>query len=245
LGAIASELEAFKIDFDIASDDFDGDGLPEEFALTLLTVVCDRQADDPLRQVTLNAFEINQMALEFEEQPATFEPFKHVFAALMLLSSDTQTAATSALTDNGVNLTGVYEVVTTVDGEFMPSAIDGQTLAEGYLVFDFPTEPEDEPYSGSGDLDGDGFTNLEEYLNTAELNGTPINFAYSADDPTNDGTQLDDGGEGEGEGEGMICFGSSGASPSLAELAIIPDDFLLLGLVAAAMLLMRRKKPTR
>jgi hypothetical protein len=145
--------------------------------------------------------------------------------------------------DNGVNLTGVYKIVTTVDGEFMPSAIDGQTLTEGYLVFDFPTGPENEPYSGSGDLDGDGFTNLEEYLNIAELNGTPINFAVSAEDPTNDGTRLDDGGEGEGEG--MICFGSSGASPSLAELAIIPDDFLLLGLVAAAMLLMRHKKPTR
>jgi hypothetical protein len=100
---------------------------------------------------------------------------------------------------------GVYEVVTVSGGVFMPSALKGLSLAGGYEAFDVVAKAVDEPYSATGDLDGDGITNLVEYQNIVALGGTPEEFANSANDVMNDGTQLPGG---EGEGDRPLCGAS-------------------------------------
>ena len=67
LEVVRSEFVGFRTEFVIANDDFFRDGVPEEFALALLSVVCSRPEGDSLEGATLNAFDINRMALDSEE----------------------------------------------------------------------------------------------------------------------------------------------------------------------------------
>ena len=125
----------------------------------------------------------------------------------------------------------------------MPSALEGLGLAEGYEAFAGLTKAINEPYSAKGDLDGDGTTNLEEYQNIVALGGTPIDFANSAIDPTNDGNQLP-GGEGEGEGEGPtpIC---GALWIDGGPISVGAGDLALLTLCVGALLFHRRRRTTQ
>jgi hypothetical protein len=227
-------------DFAITDADFDSDGIDDKFTLALLDVVCSRDLEDNLRVATLNAFDINRMSLEAEADFASLQDYKLGLAALLLLSTDMQTAVSDALAGQSITLSGTYEVVKVVGGVFMPSALEGKSLAVGYETFAGLTKATDEPYSATGDFDGDGTSNLAEYQNIAALGGTPEDFAASANDPTDDGT----GGEGEGEGEG------EGGGPCGAlwingqPLSGGVGDMGLLILCVGAMLFYRRRRAT-
>jgi hypothetical protein len=97
----------------------------------------------------------------------------------------------------------------------MPSAIPGKSLEEGHLIFDSIAKSENEPYSATGDFDGDGVSNLDEYL------GVVVNGGGSLEDFINAATggEVGEGeGEGEGEGDGPGCAATTGSA------APIPDD---------------------
>jgi hypothetical protein len=187
----------FTTDFGITEADFDNDGIDDEFTLALLRAVCSRDLEDDLRNATLNAFDINRMNLEAEAQFESLQDYKLGLAALLLLSTDMQTAVINALADQGITLSGTYQIVTVVGDMFMPSAVSGLSLAQAYEVFEGSLKAINEPYSATGDFDGDGASNLTEY-NAVVIDGggSVDDFLAAADDP------LVIGGEGEGEGEG-------------------------------------------
>jgi hypothetical protein len=242
LGSVNSEFELFKTEFEIADSDFDFDGLPEAFVLALLDSICDRLEGDDLRSATRIAYDINLMALAAEDAFEILRDFRHALAALLIISTDMQIAVSDTLLDGGVELTGTYEVVTVVDGVFMPTGAKGLSLAEGYMRFDSSAKSQNEPYSASGDLDEDGASNVEEYQNILASGGTTHDFVASATDPMSDGSQLP-GSEGEGEGEG------EGPPPLCGALWIdgAPisggvGDLALLALVVGAMHCHRRRR---
>jgi hypothetical protein len=235
-GLLQSEFDAFKDQFSISEIDLDEDGFPEFYALALVTATCSLDATFELGAATTNAFDINSMALESEEQIAELIEYKHALAALMLIGQDTQAAVRATLSANGIELSGAYEAVTGIDGVFMPSAIPGKSLSEKYLVFDVTTKAENEPYSASGDFDGDGASNLDEYINVV------VNGGGSLEDFISAATGVE-GGEGEGEGEGPppVCgalwIDGAPISGGVGDLA-------LLTLVVGAMLFLRRRRKT-
>jgi hypothetical protein len=137
-------------------------------------------------------------------------------AALMLVSQDTQAAVRSTLSTNGIELSGTYEVVTGIDGAFMPSAVPGKSLEEGYLIFDSITKGANEPYSATGDFDGDGVSNLDEYTNIV------VNGGGSIEDFIDAATGGGGEGEGEGEGPGPSCAATAGSAVRISgDVAII------------------------
>ncbi len=233
---IQSEFDAFKDHFGMSGIDIDGDEFPEFYALALVKAVCPLDAFFEIGAATSTAFDINSMALASEDQFAELIEYKHAVASLMLISENTQAAVRSLLLTNGIELSGTYEAVTGIDGTFMPSAVPGKSLEEGYLVFDSIAKGENEPYSASGDFDGDGVSNLDEYIDVV------VNGGGSLEDFINAATGGDVGeGEGEGEGEGPGCgaLWIDGA-PSLGGVG----DLALLTLVVVAMLLHRRRRTT-
>jgi hypothetical protein len=192
---LQSEFDALKIRFGISDIDFDADGFPEFYALALAKAVCPLDVFFEIGTATSTAFDINLMALAGEGPFAELLEYKHAIAALMFISGDTQAALRAALSADGIELSGTYEVVTGIDGAFMPAALPGKTLEEGYLIFDSIAKGENEPYSASGDFDGDGVSNLDEYL------AVVVNGGGSLEDFINAATG-GEGSEGEGEGEG-------------------------------------------
>jgi hypothetical protein len=213
---IQSEFDAFKNRFGIADVDFDTDGFPEFYALALIKATCSLDAFFELGSATANAFEINSMALENEAQTAELVEYRHALAALMLVSQDTQAAVRSTLSTNGIELSGTYEVVTGIDGAFMPSAVPGKSLEEGYLIFDSITKGANEPYSATGDFDGDGVSNLDEYTNIV------VNGGGSIEDFIDAATGGGGEGEGEGEGPGPSCAATAGSAVRISgDVAII------------------------
>ncbi len=237
LDTIDSQFDMFMTDFGITDADFDADGIEDAFMLALLDVVCARDLEDSLRNATLNAFDINRMNLEAEAQFDSLQEYKLGLAALLLLSTDMQIAVSNALADQGITLAGTYEIVNVVGGIFMPSAAKGLSLSEGYKVFDVSLKTTNEPYSATGDFDGDGASNLTEYNAVVIDGGGSIDdFLAAAGDP------LVIGGEGEGEGPPPVC---GALWIDGAPLSGGVGDLALLTLVVGAMLLHRRRKTAR
>ncbi len=206
-GPIQSGYAALAAAFELPDADHDFDGLPDEFALALVCAACDREAGDGLRGATLNAFDINREALANEEFYESIEPHGPVLAALMLISRDMRDALRGRLALSDVQLSGIYESVASLDGEYMPSSIADKPLSEAYLVFEVEPKANDEPYSASGDFDLDGASNLSEFTQ-ASIGGdaTISNFIDAATDPLSAGSQ--EGGEESGPG----CAAATGGS---------------------------------
>ena len=238
LAAIGGEFDLFEVDFGIADADFDGDGLPEEFALALVEAACSLQGDNSLRIATMNAFQINLTALSGEEDFSRLHPYRHGLGALMLVSEDTQNTLELTLLDAGIALTGVYETVRESGGVFMPSAVQGSSLAQAYEIFDESLKSASEPYSATGDFDGDGWSNLSEYMAFVVDTGGGIESFVNA---ATDAAITPSGSEGEGEGPPPLCgslrVGGEPISGSVGDLA-------LLTLIVGTMLLHRQRKST-
>jgi hypothetical protein len=117
----------------------------------------------------------------------------------------------------------------------MPSAVQGLRLAEGYEVFDASLKAANQPYSATGDFDGDGDSNLTEYnAIVIDGGGTVDDFVVAASDP------LNLPGEGEGEGEEPVgCFGASQSGTS-SKAAM--GDLLLILAASLAIAGFRRRK---
>jgi hypothetical protein len=87
-------------------------------------------------------------------------PYRECLAALLLMSNAMRDGLVGAL-----GLEGDYLVVSTA----------GKTT--------------EEPFSGTGDFDGDGTTNLQEYLNTIGQGNSMYDFVHAAADPDSDGSE--------------------------------------------------------
>ena len=121
-----------------------------------------------------------------------------------------------SMTQAGITIAGTYEVmICDADGLCMPATLGEQSLKEIYEVFAQATRELGEPYAGSGDVDGDGVINRDEYDDTVANAGALADFVTAVFDLECDGTHLPCPSEGEGEGEG--CAAQTFAPPQ-AEL---------------------------
>jgi hypothetical protein len=226
------EFDSYRSQFLDSAQDIDADGLPEEFALALVSAACSLLDGNSLRDATMNAFDINLATLSGEDDFVQVESFQNAIAALLLISQDTQNAVKLILLDSGIALGSDYEAVMGSVGIFMPSAVSGLSLAQGYEVFDDSQKAVDEPYSATGDFDGDGASNLTEY-NAVVIDGggSVEDFVAAAGDP------LVIGGEGEGPPPicGALWIDGAPISGGVGDMA-------LLALVVGAMLFHRRRK---
>jgi hypothetical protein len=180
------QLSQFKLDFGVESGDMDGDGIPQECPLGLVKFVACDDGAGALHEATLNAFEINWWVLSAEAQASEVSEYREILAVLLLESEVMQSAVLGVLSNAGISLTGDYEVVTCDASTCLPaSSLKGDT----YLVSPEGAKAINEPYSGEGDLDGDGVSNQTEYANVIAAGGGAEYFVVVATDPTRIGTE--------------------------------------------------------
>jgi hypothetical protein len=200
---------------------------------------CELSSEEGLGAATLNAFDINRVALASEANFSQVEPYRHALAVLLLISTDTQDELTRILARAAIVLTETYESVRESAGLFLPSSVPGLRLAQAYEVFDNSVKFANEPYSATGDFDGDGATNLSEYTAFVIDEGGDIQSFLNA---ATDTTILPPGSEGEGEGEGgpVGCAASEGTPQT-----VLVGNGILLAFLTACLLLLpagRRKE---
>ena len=181
----------------------------------------------------LNAYEANLLALDAEADAVQLEAYRSGLAAVMALSAGAQSALAGVLSGAGITLSGFYAAVTCDgSGNCTPDALPGgKPLSEGFVVLTGDAKALNEPFSGAGDLDGDGVDNATEYANVLDAGGATDDFVNAAADAELNGT------EGGGEGEPPKtsgCHAGTNNAP-LARGDVLAAALLLL------MLLFRRR----
>ena len=190
---IETEFQDFLADFGITSDDLDSDGIPEEFLLELLKLSACSAEPDGLAAATASAFRINHTIIKDEAQAADLTDYANILATLLLVSQDMQATITTILADAGITLTESYQIVSCdAAGLCLPAKIDGYSVSEAFDAFAPGSKSITEPYSATGDFDGDGIDNLTELTTVLARNGNADDFVDAASDPSSDGTFCSD-----------------------------------------------------
>ena len=186
LTEITLQWENFRADFSIADDDVDMDGLPEDAILLLLDAVCTMEPRAGLSSAVSTAFDINLAELDLESDSVALTPYRKALAALFSTSVRIREILTQSIEDFGIELAGTYEAVTEVDGAFLPVPTKLANGAAGFLVANGAAKAINEPFSGTGDLDGDDESNADEYDRVVTQGGGTIeDFASAAADSGN------------------------------------------------------------
>lgn len=184
-----------KVSGDGYPEDIDEDGLPESASLALLSAAV-KSNQEPVSTALQEGYVQNINLLAQESAVDELPVHREVLAALFLLGSEVRTALITFLHNQGITLTGDYATLTVAD----------------------PSRAANEPLSGSGDLDGDGVSNLDEYLNTIDAGGTIEQFVQSALDDASAGGDLGGGGGGGG---GCVIANVTEGTPLANELDTI------------------------
>jgi Beta-propeller repeat len=161
-----SEMELLytSLGQDYLTADLDTDGLPDLFQAGLVAYVLSIKTH-PYSNAVETLYVNTIAALQAEPNYATqLAPYEHALAALLITSEDMITYFTASL-----SLTGSYS-------SFKLTKDGAKAL--------------DEPFSGQGDLDGDGLSNAEEYGNVVIAGGAIEEFMLAAVDPTASGKAL-------------------------------------------------------
>lgn len=199
--------------------DIDGDGLTERASLELVEAVACLNAGSDMADATMNAYNMNLAVFDLEsgEGIDDLTPFREAIAMLMLVGADVQAAANGHFGDI---LTGTYERVQCTSGECTPDPVEEMSAREMVNTLVIGTRATDEPYTGTGDLDGDGTNNATEYNNVIEAGGTNYDFVVAATSPDRDGTEEIRTPGGGGSGGCFIATAAYG-TPMAAEVDVL------------------------
>lgn len=224
---IQEQFYLFRSLLGVIGDDLDADGLPEDAALALVRAVVCSDDGSNLWAATMNALWINHALLGIEVAHSSLEPYREVLAALLAISGPTQAVLTQVLNDVNTPLTAQYEVARCDSaGLCMPSALLDKALEEVYQVFALEDTLIGEPFAGTGDPDGDGVSNTQEYANATDAGGTLAEFVIAALDPTLNGSQV---GKGDSESAPPSCHSNqSNTAPGAGDWLVL--SLLILGL---------------
>ncbi|HRK34531.1 MAG TPA: SBBP repeat-containing protein [Candidatus Hydrogenedentes bacterium] len=162
LALFEAEMEVLydSISQDYQTADLDADGLPDLYQVGLVAYVLSVQTH-PYSNLVHSAYADAIASLQAETNyDAQLQPFHHALAALMITSQD---------------MADFWALQFTLSGVYTPFVI---------------TKTADEPFSGAGDLDGDGVTNAEEYQNNESVGGTIESFMSAAVNPNLDGKSV-------------------------------------------------------
>lgn len=205
-------------------------GLPLIASLALLgTASC--RLDEAVGRTAGRAFYANKASLDLELAAPELQEFAEVLSALLLIDSRTQAEVSDVLSAAGIVLANEYRVV------FCESDVDCAEAAFAQIVLGgsaggVPAGAQ-EPFSGNGDIDADGVTNLEEYEAVIARGGSVDRFVAVALDPTRDGTEIFP------SVEGGTCFIATAAYGTPLDKRIdvlrrLRDDSMLTTAVGAA-----------
>ncbi len=175
--AIRNQVEAFQAAFAPNTTDLDADGLPEVASVRLLNEAACRDDNPSLQTATVEAYNANLEILDTEAEASAIGELREGLAALLAVGASAQEAVFDALADGGVVLKGAYFAVT--------CSATTECIAENPLI-----RAADEPFTGPGDIDGDGVSNAQEFNNVVVVGGTLGVFIVVAFDSTEDGTNL-------------------------------------------------------
>jgi len=186
--AVLEQFELLKMDFPALTDDIDEDMVPDTAMLNLFLFTSCRVTGEAVIDASHNAYDQNLEILDLEANAGLVADYREILAVLFSMNADLQTNVISVLMDGGITLTGDYIAVTCSDTDTcLPEFVEDPVVSKG-----ISTRAADEPFSGSGDLDGDTFTNLEEYTNIIAIGGDEDDFAVSAFSDELDGTAGND-----------------------------------------------------
>ena len=241
------DFPAFSEAFDGGTSDLDADGLPEGPVLALMqAVACNALADAALDAALFNAYNINLIILESEadlsllESEATAAGVQNVRSLIAFLAAGSATLEAAvkdllAMSDPAIALTGDYVSVTCSGADCMPAAIQRRSLREEFEVFSRATRATNEPFSATGDLDGDGTNNLTEFNNVVAQGGVTSDFVIAATSPGLDGSEpiRTPGGPSGGCLIATAAYGTPLAG-KIDTLRTLRDSFLLRGAFGTA-----------
>jgi hypothetical protein len=198
--------------------DIDGDGMPESVSLALFKAAYE-QNGEPYAAPMRNGYQENLVLFASESDSPDLPPQRGAVAALLLLGDEIKAALINFLHTRGIILNLDYTSLNTSD----------------------VSRATNQPLSGTGDLDGDGVSNRNEYLNTIASGGTIDDFILAALDPAKDGSDppLPPAPGGGGGGGGTCIIANITAGMPLAEelgnIRSFRDSALLTNPVGAAL----------
>ncbi|MDK1021354.1 MAG: hypothetical protein QGD90_06925 [Candidatus Hydrogenedentes bacterium] len=184
IGRAIEDYPAFSAAFAGGTNDLDADELPDSASLALMeAVVCDPFAAESMSAALFDAYNVNLIVLEGEADlsvldseaaAAGVQDVRSLVAFLAAGSASLEAAVKDALamSDPPIMLTGDYGAVTSAVAECEP-----------------PARATNEPFSATGDLDGDCTDNLTEYNNVIAQGGVMSDFVIAATSPGLDGSE--------------------------------------------------------
>lgn len=209
--AITDEFTAFMKQYSPDDADLDADLIADSAMLALVGIfACQQDSEVPLAFATNTAYDDNREVFVTEASAGVLEAYERIIPILLFMNTSMQNTVLNLLSDAGTGLSGTYTTVTCTDiqnclPEFVEDPVVRRTVRGVY-----------EPYFGTGDADGDGVLNIDEYNNVLNMGGDDMDFAIAAASDELDGTADIDTGSGSSGG----CFIATAAygTPMAAQL---------------------------
>ncbi len=228
--AIREDFTAFIEQFSPAATDLDADTVADSAMLALIGIyACQANEEVPLAFSTNTAYDDNREVFATEASAAALAEYDRIIPILLFMNSAMQSATLQLLSNASTPLSGSYTTVTCTDienclPEFIEDPVTRRMIARGVY----------EPYFGTGDADGDGVLNDEEYANVVDMGGDDDDFAIAAASDRLDGTGgIDTGSSGGGCFIATAAYGTPMAQ-QLDGLRAVRDNALLRTSLGAA-----------
>lgn len=208
--AITDEFTAFVKQYSPEATDLDADLVADSAMLALVGIYACQQNDEvPLAFSTNTAYDDNREVFAAEASAGALEAYERIIPILLFMNSSMQSAVLGLLSDAGTGLSGTYTTVTCSDIEnCLPEFVEDTDVRRIFRgVY--------EPYHGSGDADGDGVLNVDEYNNVLNMGGDDMDFAIAAASDELDGSGGVDSGSG---GSGCFIATAAYGTPMAAQL---------------------------